>query len=65
MLPRGGIYSPVTSVTCSWLDDYWQKSSAISRHAFNGCYHTPFNTYTSVISEIILTHQDFNGAKQT
>lgn len=60
---RGGVSGPVASMGCGWSDNHWEERPTICRYALDGSHHHPPDTRAAVISRVVLTYKDFNGAE--
>jgi len=57
---RGRECSPVAPMCGGWPNYYWQQGPTVCTYTLNGSHHCALNTSTSVVSQIVLTYQDFD-----
>ena len=64
MPSRGGICGPVASMGCGRPDYHRKKRPTVEGDTFNRSDDCPLNTRASIVSRIVLTYKDFDGAEQ-
>lgn len=63
MPSRGGIRGPVASMGCGWPANHWKERPTVCRYTLDCSHHCPLNTRASVVSRVVLTYKDFDGAE--
>ena len=62
---RGGVRSPVISISSSRPVYYRVQTPTVGGNIFDSSYRRPFNTCTSIASRIVLTDKYFDRVKYT
>ena len=63
MLARGRVRGPIGSACSGWPDNHRQKRPAVCRYTLDRSHYGSFKVGAFVISRIVFTHEDFNGAE--
>jgi hypothetical protein len=59
---RGRKRGPIASMGTRWPDDHWIQIPTITTNALDCSHGCALNSRTSIVSLIMLTYKDFDGA---